>query len=164
MQHDITQYVACVRNEDPEERTMDSTAERPDARWAPCFGNYRKALAQLRMAVLLSRERTLSELEELGLIQVFEFTHELACRVIEGYCEHQGSTRVTGARDATREALRRGLLVDGEAWMAMIRTRSSAVHSYDAETAREIVQAVTATYYGLLNRFEERMLESAGGR
>jgi len=49
-----------------------------DIRWQQRFSNYKKALQQLGDAVALSDKRELSDLEKQGLIQVFEFTHELA--------------------------------------------------------------------------------------
>ncbi len=52
-----------------------------DIRWKQRFSNYRNALQSLTEAVELSRERELSALEQQGLIQSFEFTHELAWKV-----------------------------------------------------------------------------------
>jgi hypothetical protein len=49
-----------------------------ETRWRQRLANYSAALAQLQAAVQLSRQRALSDLEKQGLIQAFEFTHELA--------------------------------------------------------------------------------------
>ena len=49
-----------------------------DIRWEQRLENYSKALKQLESAVILSKERDLSDLKEHGLIQSFVFTHELA--------------------------------------------------------------------------------------
>ena len=49
-----------------------------DIRWIQRFSNYQKALAQLAESVALSEKRELSKLEKQGLIQSFEYTHELA--------------------------------------------------------------------------------------
>ncbi len=54
-----------------------------DIRWQQRLGNYQKALLQLGDAVKLSQQRALSNLEKQGLIQAFEFTHELAWNVIK---------------------------------------------------------------------------------
>lgn len=128
-----------------------------DVRWQQRFANYRKALRQLRHAVSLSRQRELSELEQQGLIQAFEFTHELAWSVMKDYFEYQGNTSITGSRDATREAFKQGLIADGEKWMAMIKSRNRSSHTYQAETARGIVREVTDAYCSLFVAFEERM-------
>jgi len=57
----------------------------PDIRWKHRLANYRKAAGQLGSAVDLARTRELSELERQGLIQAFEFTHELAWNVMKDY-------------------------------------------------------------------------------
>jgi hypothetical protein len=49
-----------------------------DIRWIQRFDNYKKALTQLDAAVALSKSRSLSDLEQQGLIKGFEFTFELA--------------------------------------------------------------------------------------
>ena len=48
-----------------------------DIRWIQRFDNYKKALLQLKNAVELSSQRDLSMLEKQGLIQSFEYVHEL---------------------------------------------------------------------------------------
>ena len=47
-----------------------------DIRWKQRFDNYSRALAALRQAVELNKQRELTDLERQGLIQGFEFTHE----------------------------------------------------------------------------------------
>ncbi|MCL2042013.1 MAG: nucleotidyltransferase substrate binding protein [Bacteroidales bacterium] len=59
--------------------------EPKDIRWKQRLENYKKALMQLRNAVALGQERPFSELEEQGLIQAFEFTHELAWNVMKDF-------------------------------------------------------------------------------
>lgn len=128
-----------------------------DIRWRQRFSHYQKALLQLSNAVELSRQRPLSELEVQGLIQAFEFTHELAWNVMKDYFEYQGNTSITGSRDATREAFRRNLIIDGEGWMEMIQSRNQTSHAYNREIAREISEKVTDVYHGLFMAFENRM-------
>ena len=56
-----------------------------DIRWKQRFDNYLRAFQTLRRAVELAHQRDLSELEQLGLVQGFEFTHELAWNVLKDY-------------------------------------------------------------------------------
>ena len=68
-----------------------------DIRWKQRFDNYNKALTKLKEAVsIISRELHYgSEVDELlqeGLIQRFEYTHELAWNVMKDYAEYQGYT------------------------------------------------------------------------
>lgn len=56
-----------------------------DIRWEERFENYKKALAKLGEAVQLDSQRELSELEKQGTIQAFEYTHELAWKVMQDF-------------------------------------------------------------------------------
>jgi hypothetical protein len=86
-----------------------------DIRWKQRFGNYLKALGQLRNLKIIKRTgRT-------GLIQAFEFTHELAWNVM-GFLNTRGNTM--GSRDATR-SLSKGLIQDGAQWMEMIKVETN---------------------------------------
>jgi nucleotidyltransferase substrate binding protein (TIGR01987 family) len=128
-----------------------------DCRWLQRFNNYKNALVKLRGAILLSRQRALSELEEQGLVKAFEFTYELAWNVMKDYLVFQGYTTVTGSRDAIRLAFQVGLVTDGENWMEMIVGRNKSSHTYDAATVQSLIQKITSCYADLFCRFEERM-------
>ena len=78
-------------------------AQNPDVRWRQRFENFKKALAQLLDAAALARVRPLSKLEQQGLIQAFEFTHELAWNTLEDFLEPTGVTDLYGReRDPCR--------------------------------------------------------------
>ena len=128
-----------------------------DVRWKQRFNNYQQAFQTLVEAVELARERELSSLEQQGLIQSFEFTHELAWNVLKDYLEHQGITGLVGSRDATRIAFKNGLVEDGEVWMAMIADRNKTSHTYNVSVAEEVVDNIIETFFPafetLLQRF-----------
>ena len=112
----------------------------PDIRWIQRLENFQRALATLQRAIELGRARPLSELEEQGLIQAFEFTHELSWLLIRDFLVDQGVAGISGSRDAVREAVVRQLLPQGDetVWMAMIRSRNLTSHTYNPAVAREI--------------------------
>lgn len=118
-----------------------------DIRWIQRFNHFAKALGQLREAVELAQERPLSKLEDQGLIQAFEFTHELAWTTLKDFLEERGVQDLYGSRDTTREAFKTGLIVNGEAWMNMIQSRNLTSHTYEEAIAKEIVSAIHKTYY-----------------
>ena len=120
-----------------------------DIRWQQRFSNYQRALESLNQAVELSEQRPLSELEQQGLIQVFEFTHELAWNCLKDYLQYQGEQNLMGSRDATRKAFSVGLISSGDVWMDMIASRNRSSHTYNKETARQIVNAVLTEYQPL---------------
>jgi len=129
----------------------------PDIRWKQRFENYQNALVQLTDAVELYQQRPLSGIEQQGFVKAFEFTHELAWKVMEDYFLYQGNTRIMGSRDATRQAFQNQIISDGDGWMEMIRTRNRAVHTYDKAMVTEIIQKTADVYYPLLIDFEREM-------
>lgn len=128
----------------------------PDIRWQQRLDSFGKAGAQLAKAVDLARQRDLSELERQGLIQAFEFTHELAWKTLKDFLESRGTTALFGSKDVTRAAFATGLVEEGEIWMEMIQSRNRTSHTYNEETAEEIAQAITSTYQ---REFEKLLLK-----
>ena len=134
-----------------------------DIRWHQRLDNYQRALAQLQNAVDLSKSRSLSELEQQGLIQAFEFTHELAWKVMKDYFVYQGNTSITGSRDAVREAFAVALIADGQGWMDMIKSRNQSSHTYNLETADAVVKDIVERYAALFESFALHMETLARG-
>lgn len=118
-----------------------------DIRWKQRFNNYLRALHQLACAVQLMHQRPLSELEQQGLIQGFEFTHELAWNVLKDYLEYEGIHGIVGSRGAVREAFKRGLIANGEAWIDMIDKRNLSSHTYNLDIANQLVMTIREVYY-----------------
>lgn len=129
----------------------------PDIRWQQRFANYQKALLQLRSAVDLSNQRALSQLEKQGVIQAFEFTHELAWNMLKDFLQDQGNQNIKGSKDATREAFKVELIQDGEQWMAMIQSRNISSHTYDERTAEQLVDVIIHSYYPLFAALKMEM-------
>ncbi len=128
-----------------------------DIRWRQRFDHYRTAMEQLGAAVNLAAERPLSDLEKQGLIQAFEFTHELAWNTLRDYLFYQGNADIHGSRDASREAFRQGLVEDGDVWMNMIKSRNMSSHTYNRKTAEAIINAVLNEYYPGFRRLEKKL-------
>jgi nucleotidyltransferase substrate binding protein (TIGR01987 family) len=118
-----------------------------DIRWIQRFSSYQNALAQLTEAVELFRERGLSKLEKQGLIQCFEYTHELAWKTLKDFLEQKGSLEMFGSRDVIKEAFKLGIIKEGEIWMFMIKSRNLTSHIYDEKTVDEIVDRIITLYF-----------------
>lgn len=118
-----------------------------DVRWIQRFSNFRKALDQLSEAIALSKQRPLTKLEEQGLIQAFEYTHELAWNTLKDFLEDRGAQKIYGSKDAAREAFKAGLLENGDVWMKMIESRSLTSHTYDESTASKIASSIIESYF-----------------
>lgn len=130
-----------------------------DIRWIQRFNHYLKALAKLEEAVGLAHQRPLSELEGQGMIQAFEFTHELAWNTMKDFLGSRGVRNLFGSKDTTREAFKRALIQNGDAWMEMIRDRNLTSHTYNEETAVKIVSAIIDTYFNEFMLFKDRANE-----
>jgi nucleotidyltransferase substrate binding protein (TIGR01987 family) len=131
----------------------------PDIRWRQRLQSFRKAFGQLSKAATTARERKLSDLEKQGIIQAFEFTHELAWNVIKDFLESRGTTNLFGSKDATREAFATGLIENGDEWMAMIQSRNRTSHTYNEETADEIASAIVSSYVEEFEKFLRKFTE-----
>jgi len=131
-------------------------------RWVQRLSNYAMALQQLSNAVELATQRPLSDLEKQGLIQAFEFTHELAWNVMKDYFVFQGNPAITGSRDAVRESFNKTLIEDGEGWMEMIKSRNQSSHTYNQRVADEIVEKVINHYHALFTAFLHHMQDLKG--
>jgi nucleotidyltransferase substrate binding protein (TIGR01987 family) len=124
----------------------------PDTRWKQRFSNYEKALAQLTDAIETYRD-TENDLIKEGIIQRFEFTHELAWKVMKDFLEYEGYVNITGSRTATREMYNKDLLENGQEWMNMIESRNETVHTYQEKILNEEYIKIVTIYYSLFHSF-----------
>ena len=131
---------------------------RADIRWQQRLANFRKALSTLTEAVALAAQRPLSRLEQQGLIQGFEFTHELGWNVLKDFLDNQGINGLIGSRDASRSAFKHGLITDGEAWMDMIKARNLTSHTYNLDLAEGVAHDIIHRFYPAFLALEHVLL------
>jgi len=147
-----------------------------ELRWQQRFSNYVKAFLKLEQAVLkitedyqikengtIDEDSFLDDIIKEGLIQRFEYTHELAWNVMKDFLENAGNNNVFGSKDATKEAFAAGLIANGEVWMDMIQSRNKTSHTYNAETADDIFMKIVHEYYQEFNQFRKRMEALSSG-
>ncbi len=141
-----------------------------NVRWEQRFSNFQKAFAKLTEAVNLIQDRyyvegefdesTMSDSDDIiieGLIQRFEYTHELAWNVMKDFIIERGNVKIYGSRDATREAFQLDLIREGEVWMEMIESRNKTLHTYNEEVANEIFLDILNSYFFAFKIFERTM-------
>ena len=128
--------------------------EEKDIRWKQRFSNYRKALMQLQKFI---EKGDLNELEKQGLIQSFEYTYELAWNVMRDFLNEKGIQSIYGSRDAIAEAFKRELIIDGEGWMDMVKSRIASSHTYNEKIVEEIITKILNNYFSLFQTFREKM-------
>ena len=128
-----------------------------DIRWMQRFNHFNNAFTHVKEAAELAQQRPLSKLEGQGLIQAFEYTHELAWNTLKDLLESRGVHNLYGSKDVTREAFKVGLLKNGQTWMDMIRDRNLTSHTYNEETANAIVSAILGRYFAEFIVFRQTM-------
>lgn len=130
--------------------------EDKDVRWKQRFTNFEKALNQLTDGIKFISINTPDIIKE-GVIQRFEFTHELAWNLMKDFLIYEGITNIVGSRSATREAFNKGLVEAGQEWMDMIESRNETVHTYNADILETQYNKIVQIYYPLLLLFYQKM-------
>ncbi len=115
---------------------------------------YGKALDRLTEALQLEPAQSII-LD--GVIQRFEFSYELAWRLIKAYLEYQGFTDVGSPRKAFRQAFQEGLIEDGQAWMDMLQDRNLSSHTYDEQQALSIYKRIKEMHNTVMYQLYERL-------
>lgn len=105
-----------------------------------------------RLKDIVQAQRTVANRD--STVKRFEFTTELAWKVIQKFLRDQGIL-CRSPRECIREAFKFGLISDDERWLQMLEDRNLTVHTYNETTADEVYSRVP-TYIGL---FETLLLK-----
>ena len=133
--------------------------ENQDIRWKQRFDNYHKACAKIRELVDSKRDiESYSELEREGLIQRFEYTYELAWKVMQDYLIYKGYTFTSGPNGTLQMAFEDGLIAHHDSWRRMGIARNATSHVYNEEETLEIAKSILTEYGSLLIEFDDMIL------
>ena len=129
-----------------------------DIRWQQRFANYQKALKQLKAGVDLAAQRELSLLEKQGLIQAFEYTHELAWKTMKDYLKEMG-VDIKFPGNVIKEAFNYAIIENGALWADMLDDRNSMAHEYSEEKSDEIIVKIANNYVQGFEQFRKYFKE-----
>ena len=131
-------------------------------RWLYRFDNYRRAFSLLREAIELMEEKEPTQLEKEGTIQRFEYTTELAWKVMKDYLESENVVfgQIT-PRAVMRKAFEAKLLEDGEAWMDALDARNKMSHVYDLKSFEIVIEDIRRRYLRAFDALHEKLLEKS---
>ena len=120
------------------------------------YGNYKNALERLKEAML--EEPTAIIID--GTIQRYEFTFELAWKIMKDYLEYNGFVDgLSSPRNIIQLAFQNKIIKNGDIWIQMMLDRNLLSHLYDEEKSREIYAKIKEKYIKLLrdldNKFDE---------
>ncbi|MDT0650733.1 nucleotidyltransferase substrate binding protein [Autumnicola edwardsiae] len=127
-----------------------------DVRWKQRFHNFSKAYKQLKKFV---SEKELNEMEEQGLIKAFEYTYELSWKTLQDLLKDKGYVDIIGPRPVIEQSFQDGFLDDGKGWMKMHKSRNLTSHTYNEETAKEIIIDIRSSYIGLFGDLYQKLNE-----
>lgn len=125
-----------------------------DIRWQQRFANFNKAFSQLERFVGRS---DLNEMEEQGLIKAFEYTYELSWKTLQDLLKEKGYLDILGPRPVIEQSFQDGYISNGKGWMQMHKSRNLTSHTYDEQTAGEIIREIRSLYFDLLNELKNRL-------
>ena len=125
--------------------------------WKGRLATFGNALKKLEVVIELSKQRVLNDFEKDSLVKRFEFTYEMAWKLMMSYEKENGITQILGSKDVVRHAFSMSLIANGEAWMDMIDARNKTSHLYDEEMANDVIDDILYTYYPLLYELQEKM-------
>ena len=126
-------------------------------RWPGRLATYSRAVGRLTQIISLREQRGLNVFETDGLIKRFEFTYEMAWKMLMSYEKDNGIQNVMGSRDVVRHAVALGIIDNGDAWMEMIDARNRTSHLYDEDMATDVVDEIVFTYHPLLQELQKKM-------
>ncbi len=132
-----------------------TTTEPP--RWHYRFANYRRAFLLLQEAL---DKPDLTQLEQEGTIQRFEYTMELAWKVMKDYLEAQNLVlRQVTPKAVIRAASEAQLIDDAEAWMDALDDRNRMSHTYDSAHFKEVLDNIRDSYFTPMDDLSARLFQ-----
>lgn len=118
------------------------------------LGDFSRALLRLKEA--LDADESNPFIYD-AAIQRFEFTFELAWKLLKALLEYEGIAVVNSPRRAFKEAFGADLIQHADVWMAMIDDRNLTAHTYDEPKAIEIYNRIKLIYYPQLALLEQNV-------
>jgi len=117
-----------------------------DIRWKQRFENYSKAyISLLESDDALKKEPDNGFIKD-SVIQRYEYTIELAWKLMKDYLEEQGFIDVTSPKKVIRKAFEERLIQDGNGWIAALNGRNITSHAYDETKANEVIKDISEKY------------------
>ena len=125
-----------------------------DIRWKLRFENYTDALHTFEQVV--PRYAVLSELEKDGLIQRFEYTFDLAWKVMQDFLKHAGYPDIKGPRACITQ-MAQDNMVDAFVWEEVLTTRNELSHIYNEDKSRVLLDKIVVDFLPVLQEFKRQM-------
>ena len=132
--------------------------QQTDIRWIQRYANFHKACS--RLVAVTEADRFMDDLSELeieGLVLRFEYTFELAWKVLQDLLIYKGYEFMMGPNGTLKMAFDDGLIADHDGWRKMAKSRNTLSHVYDEEEVFPIVKLIYSDYAPLLKKLDEEL-------
>ena len=143
-----------IQVKDIDQTTFDLSAKNPN----------KKTEAPLRqpediLAAMENDMATLSQLEKEGIIQRFEYTFELAWKVLKDKMENDGIILdQISPKAVIRQAFAAKYINNPDTWLKMIGDRYLMNHTYDFIKFEAVIQSIAADYLPMLEEWHLQLL------
>jgi nucleotidyltransferase substrate binding protein (TIGR01987 family) len=100
-----------------------------------------KAIFQFEKGITEAQKNQYNELMRDGVIQRFEYTLDLAWKILQRYLKHNlqiEDASIRSKKDIFREAARAALIEDAETWLAHYEARNETSHDYNQKKAEDV--------------------------
>lgn len=128
-----------------------------DTRWQQRLNNYVKTLSLLERIIANAQENW-TETDVLASIQAFEMTSELSWNLLKDYMEAQGLNFQPTPKEIYRQAFKHQIVDDGQVWLDVLKARNLASHTYNEETANELVDKIQHKFLPVLIQLRQKFI------
>jgi nucleotidyltransferase substrate binding protein (TIGR01987 family) len=123
-----------------------------EIRWKQRFENFQRAFILLRDG--LDSEKELNQLEQEGIIQRFEYTFELAWKLLKDIMENDGIVieRIS-PNYVIKQAFHSKYITDINTWLKMAGDRNLMSHTYNFTTFEVVIASIRQDYLPMLEEW-----------
>ena len=130
--------------------------ENKDTRWQQRFQNFEKAFIRLKESLEIEKP---SELERNGIVQRFEFTIDLAWKVMKDFLEEKGFNFKPSPKDTLRQAAEGGFIDYAQQLIDGYDIRNDLSHDYDGEKFEKSESSLREQVYPALDKLRQFFIE-----
>ncbi|RLD28233.1 MAG: nucleotidyltransferase, partial [Bacteroidetes bacterium] len=76
----------------------------------------------------------------------------------------KGYTYILGPKPVIKQSFQDGYISDGKNWMRMHVSRNLTSHTYDEETAEEIIKDIKYLYFSLFKKLKTKLDKEKAGK
>ena len=119
-----------------------------ELRWKQRFQNFEKSFQVFQRRIDEYQGDPEKEAFRMALIQSFEIILELSWKTLKDYLENEGFI-VNTPKQVIRQAYQAEVIRHGEKWMEALKQRNLTSHTYNEDTAKDVLNFVAAQFYGI---------------